>query len=85
VTGHSIKTIEEAILKTPTGSEDTSIRNNALREIILGRSLFRCGDYNNLGNQIMNEYAKDLRGHFYRHATGVLKLGSFTRLPKVEL
>ena len=85
VTGHSMKTIEEAILKTPTGSEDTSIRNNALREIILGRSLFRCGDYNNLGNQIMNEYAKDLRGHFYRHATGVLKLGSFTRLPKVEL
>lgn len=85
VMGHSMKTIEEAIQKTPTGSEDTSTRNSALREIILGRSLFRCGDYNGLGNQIMNEYAKDLRGHFYRHATGVLKLGPFTRLPKVEL
>jgi hypothetical protein len=85
VTGHSMKTIEEAIQKTPTGSEDTSTRNNALREIILGRSLFRCGDYNGLGNQIMNDYAKDLRGHFYRHATGVLKLGPFTKLPKTEL
>ena len=85
VTGHSMKTIEEAIQKTPSGSEDTSTRNNALREIILGRSLFRCGDYNGAGNQIMQEYAKDLRGHFYRHATGVIKLGPFTRLPKVEL
>ena len=85
VKGHSMKTIEEAIQKTPSGSEDTSTRNGALREIILGRSLFRCGDYNGAGNQILNEYAKDLRGHFYRHATGVIKLGPFTRLPKVEL
>ncbi|HLN73536.1 MAG TPA: FAD-dependent oxidoreductase, partial [Prolixibacteraceae bacterium] len=85
VTGHSMQTIEQAIQKTPAGSEDTSTRNNALREIILGRSLFRCGDYNGLGNQIMNDYAKDLRGHFYRHATGVLKLGQFTKLPKTEL
>ncbi|HEY3370770.1 MAG TPA: FAD-dependent oxidoreductase [Prolixibacteraceae bacterium] len=85
VTGHAMKTIEEAIQKTPSGSEDTSTRNSALREIILGRSLFRCGDYNGLGNTILNEYAKDLRGHFYRHATGVLKLGPFTRLPKLEL
>lgn len=85
VTGHTMQTIEEAIQKTPSGSEDTSTRNNALREIILGRSLFRCGDYNGLGNQIMNDYGKDLRGHFYRHATGVLKLGPFTKLPKMEL
>ncbi|HET6557680.1 MAG TPA: FAD-dependent oxidoreductase [Prolixibacteraceae bacterium] len=85
VTGHTMQTIEEAIQKTPAGSEDTSTRNNALREIILGRSLFRCGDYNGLGNQIMNDYGKDLRGHFYRHATGVLKLGPFTKLPKMEL
>lgn len=85
VTGHSMKTIEEAIQKTPAGSEDTSTRNNALREIILGRSLFRCGDYNGLGTRIMNDYSNDLRGHFYRHATGVLKLGSFNKLPKVEL
>jgi hypothetical protein len=85
VTGHSMKTIEEAIQKTPAGKEDTSTRNNALREIILGRSLFRCGDYNGKGNQILNDYSKDLRGHFYRHAAGVIQLGPFTGLPKVEL
>lgn len=85
VRGHTMQSIEEAIQKTPAGSEDTSTRNNALREIILGRSLFRCGDYNGLGSQIMNEYGKDLRGHFYRHATGVLKLGPFTKMPKTEL
>jgi len=85
VTGHSMHTIEEAIQKTPAGSEDTITRNNALREIILGRALFRCGDYNGLGNKIMNDYSNDLRGHFYRHATGVLKLGPFTKLPKLEL
>jgi hypothetical protein len=85
VTGHSMRSIEEAIQKTPAGSEDTSTRNNALREIILGRSLFRCGDYNGLGNQILNDYTRDLRGHFYRHATGVLKLGPYTKLPKTEL
>ena len=85
VTGHSMKTIEEAIQKTPAGREDTSTRNNALREIILGRSLFRCGDYNGKGNQILNDYSKDLRGHFYRHATGVIKLGPYIGVPKVEL
>ena len=75
VTGHAMTNICKAIRDTPVSRTDTSTRNNALREIILGRSLYKCGDYNGLGTQILNEYAKDLRGHFYRHASGVLKLG----------
>lgn len=85
VTGHAMTTIQKAIQDTPPSGTDTSTRNNALREIILGRALFRCGDYNGLGNQILNNYAKDLRGHFYRHATGVLKMGASPKEKKLEL
>ncbi|MBW8333575.1 MAG: FAD-dependent oxidoreductase [Prolixibacteraceae bacterium] len=85
VTGHAMTNIQKAIQDTPASGTDTSTRNNALREIILGRALFRCGDYNGLGNQILNDYAKDLRGHFYRHATGVLKMGASPKGKKLEL
>ncbi|MDP3433087.1 MAG: FAD-dependent oxidoreductase, partial [Bacteroidota bacterium] len=85
VTGHAMTTIQKAIQDTPASGTDTSTRNNALREIILGRALFRCGDYNGLGNQILNDYAKDLRGHFYRHATGVLKMGASPKEKNLEL
>lgn len=85
VTGHAMTNIQKAIQDTPASGTDTSTRNNALREIILGRALFRCGDYNGLGNQILNDYAKDLRGHFYRHATGVLKMGAAPKEKKLEL
>jgi hypothetical protein len=85
VTGHAMTTIQKAIQDTPASGTDTSTRNNALREIILGRALFRCGDYNGLGNQILNDYAKDLRGHFYRHATGVLKMDASPKAKNLEL
>ncbi len=85
VMGHAMTSIQKAIQDTPASGTDTSTRNNALREIILGRALYRCGDYNGLGNQILNDYSKDLRGHFYRHATGVLKIGVFTKQKKLEL
>lgn len=85
MTGHAMTNIQKAIRDTPASGTDTSTRNNALREIILGRALFRCGDFNGLGNQILNDYAKDLRGHFYRHATGVLKMGISPKEKKLEL
>jgi hypothetical protein len=85
LTGHAMTSIQKAIQDTPASGTDTSTRNNALREIILGRALYRCGDYNGLGNQILNDYSKDLRGHFYRHATGVLKIGVTAKQKKLEL
>jgi len=85
MSGHAMTTIQKAIQDTPASNTDTSTRNNALREIILGRALFRCGDYNGFGTQILNEYAKDLRGHFYRHASGVLKMGASPKEKKLEL
>ncbi|HBL74821.1 MAG: hypothetical protein A2W90_07930 [Bacteroidetes bacterium GWF2_42_66] len=74
ITGHAMTNIQKAIEMTPDSEVDTSTRNNSLRELVLGRALFKCGDYNGLGNGILQEYSKDLRGHYYRHASGVLQL-----------
>jgi len=80
VTGHSMPDIQTAKRLTPAGDTDTSTRNNSLRELILARALFRCGDVNGLGKEILTNYSKDLRGHYYRHASGVLKM--YTKLPE---
>ena len=76
VTGYSMPDIQTAKRLTPAGDTDTSTRNNSLRELILARALYRCGDINGLGKEILTSYSKDLRGHFYRHASGVLKMYS---------
>ena len=82
VTGHSMPDIQTAKRLTPAGDTDTSTRNNSLRELILSRALFRCGDVNGLGKEILTNYSKDLRGHYYRHASGVLKM--FTKTPEQQ-
>jgi hypothetical protein len=74
VTGHSMPDIQTAKRMTPESRTDTTTRNNSLRELILARALFRCGDVNGLGKEILTAYSKDLRGHYYRHASGVLKM-----------
>ena len=53
-----------------TGNET---RSQPLREIILARALFRCGDHEGLGSQILTTYSNDLRGLFAQHASAVLK------------
>ena len=79
ITGYSFPDIQTAKKLTPVGDTDTSTRNNSLRELILARALFRCGDVNGLGKEILTNYTKDLRGHYYRHASGVLKM--YTKTP----
>lgn len=74
MTGHAMTDIHKAIEMTPEDKVDTSTRNNSLRELVLGRALFKCGDFNGLGARILEEYSRDLRGHYYRHASGVLEL-----------
>lgn len=76
IRGHVMPDIQTAKKLTPPDKNDVSTRNNSLRELILGRALYKCGDFNDVGNQILNEYSKDLRGHYYRHANGVLQLFS---------
>ena len=48
-------------------------RTGPLREIVLARALYHCGDHNGLGRQILGEYRKDIRGLFARHAQAVLE------------
>ena len=45
----------------------------SLREVALARALVRCGDHEGLGEKPLTEYARDLRGHFARHARAVLE------------
>ncbi len=74
--GQSFSTIEEAKEIIPlTSANDNTTRDYSLRELILARALYRCGDYNGLGKQILEEYAHDLRGHQARHAHAILAEG----------
>jgi hypothetical protein len=73
IKGHAFTDINQARLETPDSHVDTTTRNKSLRELILARALYRCGDYKGLGKQILNEYASDLRAHYARHASAVLK------------
>jgi len=73
VMGHAFTEINDARLRTPDSPTDTKTRNNSLRELILARALYRCGDYKGLGEKILSEYARDLRAHYARHANAVLK------------
>lgn len=55
-----------------THFRENSTRNKSLRELVLGKALFIIGDLNGLGENIMKQYSHDLRGHYARHANGVL-------------
>lgn len=71
--GHAVTTIEAALQDNPRSATDTTIRNQALSELYLARALYRCGDYEGVGEKTLREYARDLHGHYARHAKAVLK------------
>ena len=73
IIGHAFTNIDAARRRTPPGSEDTLTRNRSLRELVLARALYRCGDYEGLGEKILMAYARDLRAHYARHAYAVLQ------------
>ena len=72
IMGHAFTSIKDARLRTPDSPTDTRTRNCSLRELILTRALYRCGDYEGLGEKILKEYARDLRNHYRRHAQAIL-------------
>jgi hypothetical protein len=47
-------------------------------ELFLAGALFKCGDHNDLGRDILLRYVDDWRGIFHRHA-GCLLYGSDAR------
>lgn len=71
---------ERATLANPNLDRDRSIR-----ELMLARALYRCGDHDGLGEGILRAYAQDLRGHFARHAQAVLRNDITASEPGSEL
>jgi len=72
MSGHARTDIDAATRNIPASPVDTSTRECSLRELILARALYRCGDCDGLGEHILSQYAQDLRGHYARHARAIL-------------
>lgn len=71
MTGYALTHIEDAKRSAKVENPNLS-REQSLRELILARALYRCGDYNGLGERILKEYRRDFRGHHARHASAIL-------------
>jgi hypothetical protein len=50
--------------------------NQALKELIVAALLFRCGDRDGRAEAVLNQYARDVHGHFARFARQVLEGGA---------
>jgi hypothetical protein len=70
--GHAVTNIQAALKTTSANPTDTGVRNLELSELVLARALYRCGDYQGLGEKILQQYAEDLHGHYARHAQAIL-------------
>ncbi len=80
VRGHAFTDIQKARRETPAGLDNNNVvRDRTLRELILARALYRCGDWQGLGEEILKEYQRDFRGHLARHAQAVLETGTVRR------
>jgi len=44
-----------------------------LTQLLLARALYRCGDYKGIGKQVLETYARDLRGPIADHARMILE------------
>lgn len=60
-------------------------RDRSIRELLLARALFRCGDLDGIALRILNDYKNDLRGHWARHAQAILSNTAGAAAPGSEL
>ena len=63
----------QAVVPLPEGMNVRRDRTAPLREIVLARALYRCGDFQGVGEATLRAYQHDLRGVLARHATAVLE------------
>ncbi len=54
-------------------ADGSSRGRGGIRNLILARVLYRCGDWQGLGRRVLEAYTSDLRGVYARHATAVLR------------
>jgi len=78
--GNAYVTIDEALKKTPDNNYDCTTREVSLRELIVARALYRCGDHKGIGKKTLKEYSNDLRGYYAIHARAVLAEKQMPRL-----
>ncbi len=70
--GHAQRDSAAVIRKANGDPVETEARNLSLRELYLARGLYLAGDIDGLGRGILEDYSRDLRGHYARHARAVL-------------
>jgi hypothetical protein len=75
IAGHALTTLSEILTDTDDSTVSTRARNLSLRELYIARGLFASGDPGGRGRGMLERYARDLRGHFARHAQAVLEAG----------
>jgi hypothetical protein len=77
MSGHVESSIEVVRQReAPGGTNAVTTRRESLRELLLARALYRCGDWQGVGKKILDAYTQDLRGHLARHAKAVLEAGN---------
>ncbi|MCX7006896.1 MAG: FAD-dependent oxidoreductase [Kiritimatiellaeota bacterium] len=83
MSGHAYASIEVARQREKPGGDYNVVKNRreSLRELMIARALYRCGDYQGLGEKTLRHYAEDLRGHLSRHAQAVLTRPSGAAAP----
>ncbi len=73
MTGYAHETLEQAIhFEVEQHGRTITTRHDSLRELMLARALYRCGDQDGRGEKVLRAYARDLRGPIARHAQAVL-------------
>jgi len=73
VGGHALTDVRTAVQRQQTRTDENRTRGRELAELSLARALYRCGDYEGLGEKTLREYARGLNGHYARHALAVLQ------------
>jgi hypothetical protein len=79
IAGHAWTDLQTALDAITESRTDTTTRAASLRELVLARALYRCGDHEGRGRRILEAYSRDVRGHYARHARAVLAEGTVRR------
>jgi hypothetical protein len=78
--GYTMQNLEDALTEldndgkgpNPVRNSSYEKRTRSLREILLARALYKCGDFKGIGEGILKNYQNDMRGLFVRHANQIL-------------
>lgn len=66
-------TLQEQLREVPASDVDVEERNRELKELLIARGLFACGDPDGSARAVLEAYSHDLHGHYARHARSLLE------------